>query len=101
MFKGVIETLKTVLGESLTYKGISDSHNHPFTGVFDENFVELHPDTGERISDQAITILTLMSDLPELPPHRAEIMRGGQSFLVRHCEPDGKGGVRIFLMEND
>lgn len=98
MFEGVIDTLKGIYGEAIVYKG-SGLLNHSFVGVFDENYVEVDPATGQAVSTQAITIFYKVSDLPETPANRSEFEVRGTTYFTRHVEVDGKGGARVFLME--
>lgn len=100
MFDLVIDTLKMIHGQTITYKG-DGSLTHTFTGVFDERFVEIDPETGQSVSSEAVTILLALSDLPEVPRNRHEFIVNGDSYLVRHVERDGQGAARVFLMEKD
>lgn len=100
MFEGVIQTLKSVHGEAIIFKG-DGSLSHEFVGIFDEKYVEVDPATGQAINTQSICILTLLEDLPAQPTNREEFVVRGDSYLVSRTELDGKGGIRIFLMEND
>ena len=100
MFDLVMDALKAIHGESIVYKG-DGSLTHYFTGVFDETYVELDPDSGQRVSSESITILLSLADLPEQPAHRGEFLVRGDRYLIRHVEPDGQGAARIFLMEAD
>lgn len=100
MFKSVIEALLTVHGEPIIYKG-DGSLSHALSGVFDETFSEIDPDTGRNVTSQTPSILLAVGDLPARPVRDDEFEIRGKIYLVHKFEPDGKGAARIFLSESD
>lgn len=100
MFNLVIDALLDCHGEPLLYKG-SGSLSIAFTGVFDEVFTMIDPDSGERVTTNVPSIVLKLSDLPELPVRLSQFDGRNKHWQVDRVEPDGQGAARIFLEEID
>ncbi len=100
MYDLVIDALKAVHGEAIIFKG-DGSLTVPFTGVFDETYDEVDPNTGQTITTQTPSLVIALADIPERPRHGHTFVIRAQNYVVHKYEPDGKGAARIFLSESD
>lgn len=92
--------LKQTRGEAIIYKG-DGSLNSVITGVFDEQYVSVHPETGLRVTESTPSFLYATADLPEIPAYRSQFEIRGHLYLLSRIEADGHGGARVFLADGE
>lgn len=70
----------------------------PLTGVFDENYEAVDPNSQTVISSTMPVLLVRLSDLQAAPAKGDRVtVRGSRQFTVTKSQPDGRGGALLIL----
>ena len=93
-----LKTVRTALGESVTYKG---------TGLLSEEIRAVFSDTGlmldlsnfNKVADQEPQLLVRLDDLSQEISQDDIFEIRGIEFYVAYLEKDGEGGAKVMLRE--
>lgn len=91
-----LQKVCTMLGDEVTY---NPSVGSPVTinGVFNRQFVEIDPNTGQAIATNQPNLLVRLADLSSAPTLADTVTVNGVSYKVIDSQEDGEGGSLLLL----
>ena len=94
----LLKTAIPTFGEEICYRpGAGGAFT--FKAVFDENFIQIDPDTEEQVASNAPAIGIKESDIPFAPTNTDIVEIGKRRFKVVDSQEDGQGGITLYLNE--
>ena len=98
LYGGLLDVALPTMGETVCYRS---KRGGVFTinAVFDENAIDIDPDTEEFVSSNNPRIGIKLSDLPVTPLENDRVDIGKLKFKVKEVREDGQGGAEIFLFK--
>jgi hypothetical protein len=95
---GVMNRAVGVFGETVTYIPKAGA-SFPISGVFDEMFEQVDPDTERVVAANQPNIGFRKADLPNDPVQGDQIIVRGKTYRVIDSQEDGIAGLRCMLHE--
>ncbi len=95
----ILEASKCAFGIDATYLPKSGG-SFPITGIFDNQFEQVDPDTEQVVASNQVTFGIKLKDLP-LPPRKNDKLKiKDKTFRVIDSQEDGVVGSLLFLHED-
>lgn len=93
---GIHENVKSVFGEEIEYEPPSGG-SLTITGIFNEKYFFVDPDTEQGISTNQPNVGIKLSDLDSPPVKGAFVTVRGVKYRVHDSREDGEGWTVLFL----
>lgn len=98
LFNDIHECCKETFGEEIIYSP-KEGGEFSVTGIFNEIFEQIDPDTERIVASNEPTVGIKLSDLPFVPAKGDKVQRPktGDTFRVVDSREDGEGMSQLFL----
>lgn len=97
----ILEASKCAFGDKVPAQYLPKAGgSFPITGIFDNHFEQVDPDTEQVIASNQVTYGIKLKDLPNPPCKGDKLIRCGKTFLVIDSQEDGVVGAILFLHED-